>query len=429
MSKEDVVIEPLNEMESSMMLVQEPGITTITFFSSVDNSDFAATAKYFRDRLQSILQANPWAAGKVVRNRQHKNLQLVYPKKISQELLDQILVIVDDNDDGTNQLKADMPYEEICTAVDKHSAMLPSGRKCINRDTLVTRVTLVPGESSFGLPSFALIASMSHTVADGYTYYRILSMLSSKEPIEPLNATRKANIDATKVAWDPQDWKFVTTNFGMVVNLLHGMFFKPKAKCYAFYVDPKKIQAIKEEEAKSKVVDFVSTNDVLVSNHSNLVKPRIQTMAINFRNRVSGAESSDAGNYEAVLVLDKGSYSTPTQVRQAVQNYNKDATATGRKDPLPGVWEALKEPRLLGQLSNWTSFFDQLEVPSWTQELHLPVLNISKIPFDCAVMFKPKAGFYAIMYICTTPSFQNREFWQTNAPVDELVSNEIFGDE
>jgi len=270
---------------------------------------------------------------------------------------------------------------------------------------------------------------MSHTVADGYTYYRILSMLSSKEPIEPLNATRKANIDATKVAWDPQDWKFVTTNFGMVVNLLHGMFFKPKAKCYAFYVDPKKIQAIKEEEAKSKVVDFVSTNDVLVSNHSNLVKPRIQTMAINFRNRVSGAESSDAGNYEAVLVLDKGSYSTPTQVRQAVQNYNKDATATGRKDPLPGVWEALKEPRLLGQLSNWASFFDQLEVPSWTQELHLPVFNISKIPFDCAVMFKPKAGFYAIMYICTTPSFQNRDFWQTNAPVDELVSNEIFGDE
>jgi hypothetical protein len=165
---------------------------------------------------------------------------------------------------------------------------------------LVSRFTLVPtvngsnktsNDDTKNGSSYALIASMSHMAADGYTNYRILSMLSLDKPIVTLNPQRKP-IETSQVAWDPADWKFVTMNIGFIGKLIWGMIRGTRAKCFAYYVHDDKIAAIKEEYKDHNAnVKFVSTNDILVSNHSTLVRPRIQTMAINFRNRVPNAEN------------------------------------------------------------------------------------------------------------------------------------------
>jgi hypothetical protein len=140
---------------------------------------------------------------------------------------------------------------------------------------------------------------------------------------------------------------------------------------------------------------------------------------------------NDAGNYDAAMLLDEPSYSSPAAVRQALQQYTQDTTSTGRTHPLPGIWEALFQGTY-AQLSNWAfSDWNELKIPpnqhAIVQELHLPIINISKLPFDCAVIFKPKAGKTAIMYICKTPSVSTQEFWQENAPVGQLISSSVFG--
>ena len=423
------VTEPLSEVESSSQLLVESGVTTVTFFSSPPFSssgddEFDKVATNLRERVRNILGANPWAAGKVIRNRNHKNLQLVYPKKISDEILDRILII---SKIAANSIHSETPYDEMYSAIDKASAIIPSGKSCINKDILSTKITLVPHQES---ASFALIMSMSHTIADGYTYYRILSMLSESISIESTNARRKVEINPTQDAWSTDDWNFITTNVGFIANLVWGFLFGSKAKCFAFYTDDEKISSIKGEESQQEIVEYVSTNDILVSNHSMITRPRLQTIAINFRGRVPGAEKNDGGNYEAVLFLDEKSYNSASVVRQAVQNYERDATRTGRTADLPSTWKAWKSNPLLGQLSNWSSFFDEIQLgeedSGWKQELHLPILNIRQIPFDCAVIFRPKANKTAIMYVCTSPQYQSAEFWQGNSPVGELVSSAIF---
>jgi hypothetical protein len=45
-------------MESSPMLVQEPGITTITFFSGVGDTATTTLTDYFRDHIQQVANAN-----------------------------------------------------------------------------------------------------------------------------------------------------------------------------------------------------------------------------------------------------------------------------------------------------------------------------------------------------------------------------------
>merc|ERR1712232_847961 len=69
------------------------------------------------------------------------------------------------------------------------------GKSCVNKDEPLTRLAITAeceGE-------FAVIFSMSHTIADGATYYSVLNMLGSKGEVTSLNASRK-NAEADKIA-------------------------------------------------------------------------------------------------------------------------------------------------------------------------------------------------------------------------------------
>ena len=46
------------------------------------------------------------------------------------------------------------------------------GVKAVNKGDVQLKVTIVPGESTGSGEQWALIVSISHTIADGYTYYQ-----------------------------------------------------------------------------------------------------------------------------------------------------------------------------------------------------------------------------------------------------------------
>ena len=70
------------------------------------------------------------------------------------------------------------------------------GVKAVNKGDVQLKVTIVPGESTGSGEQWALIVSISHTIADGYTYYQIYNMLSSSAEIKKLSPARKDSFSA-----------------------------------------------------------------------------------------------------------------------------------------------------------------------------------------------------------------------------------------
>ena len=60
------------------------------------------------------------------------------------------------------------PGRAICTAYRG-----TTGVKAVNKDAVQMKVTIVPDKSPSAGDQWALIVSISHTIADGYTYYEV----------------------------------------------------------------------------------------------------------------------------------------------------------------------------------------------------------------------------------------------------------------
>jgi len=129
---EKEVIVPLLAMESSKALMEEPGVTSITFY----RGDLAKATVYIRARVKAIVDANPWLAGRLVRDKQHKNVQLVHPQTpVSDDLIERLF----HPNPCKLRIGSEMPYEEL--SKEATSAVVKKGRKLINRPDLVTRIT------------------------------------------------------------------------------------------------------------------------------------------------------------------------------------------------------------------------------------------------------------------------------------------------
>jgi hypothetical protein len=359
---ENNVIVPLLSIEFSKALLEESGITSITFYSG----DLEQATAYIRARFKKIVAANPWLAGRVVKNRQHKNLQLVHPKSpVLDTMIDQLF------HSSPSQVKigSEMGYPELCKAV--KSAMIPKGRQLVNKQGLVTRVSIVP-DADHSEDGFALIFSLSHCPADGHTYYQILNQFFSSGNIQPLQARRIH--EASKKTTDAVGKKLYDYPLSapVIFNILKSMVFGKKAECFAYFVDPEKVNKVKAEYTTNPEEDvtFVSTNDILTSSFAKSIRARICMMAINFRNRIEGLVDQDAGNYEGFLLYDEKMYGTPGKVRKVLQ---KGPPFLSMAKELPGFWESLSCN--LGQVTNWSSFAGDLSFEGCKQRLHLPVYD------------------------------------------------------
>ena len=115
-------------------------------------------------------------------------------------------------------------------------------------------------------------------------YYQIYNMLSAEAEIRSLNVQRKNHFcDALKTCVGKKEYDMqLSTAF--FCNMIGRIVCGGKATCRAAFVDTSKIAAAKEAGNLPPGVDFVSTNDVLVSRLARLSGVRIMEVAVNFRN-------------------------------------------------------------------------------------------------------------------------------------------------
>jgi hypothetical protein len=391
------IAEPLLDLECSSVIASEQPVNTVTFFKGCSGK---SAHESMVDRVREVLKVNPWVAGRIIRSKTHKNLQLIHPKgdvDISDEILGELLRL----DPADLTLNSKMPYDDMVNAIVASSVTvpvlaMPTFSSDFESKELVTRITIV--SDSVDPLAVALILSMSHIVADGSTYYQFMHMLSKSAKITPLRATRnQAAFDKIPASLGETDYNFMLGS-GLIGNAIGGLVFGKKAQLFCHYIDDARMAAAKaaaKEQCTEHGVKFVSSNDVLVSELAKLTGVRLWMMAMNFRGRVDGIDMDLAGNYESCLWLDKGVYSSPATIRKILRD---GPPFKAHSEPLPSTWECITSAQL-GNCSSWAFSKEELAIGEATQQLHIPLIPTGAIPFESVCMFYPSKGKLAVMIL------------------------------
>jgi len=413
------------DLESQHM-IWEKGITTVSFFSG-DKPNLTS-------RLLEIVKANPWLVSTLIRNKKihEKNIILCYPSGITEEHIKTVY------HESTLPISENMPFEELSKALSK-KAILPMGTTLLKKKLPISSFTLTPctNNNEGGEGKFALIVSISHAVADGHTYYKILSMLSSSTQIESLNAKRKFDVaPKIRAATGEAEYNYGVSSATMINCVLKmANPFSAKTEIAAYYIDKEKVKNTKakedEREKKKEKQDLempfsCSTNDILTSSFGNAAEIRVLMMAINLRKRLEGAVDNDAGNYESVVMYDPPGYEHPSDIRKSL--CRGVPFIREHSHPLPKFCEASR--CRIGIITSWAfSSFDGeivLGGSNTKMTLHLPVFDAKAIPFPIAVVFKPKKDSLAIIYAGPQHTVCADKLNAAGAPIGDIVNSSIF---
>lgn len=378
----DLRTQALSADERGLFLMAVPSITTITFFKG------PVRVSGLRDIVSSVLAANPWLAGRLVRSSRWGPVTLLYQDGTrSDNLTDKVFAEIPA---GSHDIHADMPYELLAGQV-LSLPVVKAGRLCINNDEPLFRVCLTSDSKAPGI-GFALLVSMSHVIADGNTYYQVLNMLSGKTVVA-LNPMR---IDISRLvgAATGGDTSSFAALVGSIVNSLWRMLFVTGYnKIHFRLVSGNKILAAKEQACLYGEVPFVSTNDIITSSLGQMFKTDFVFMAINWRGRIDGCSMDLAGNYDSSLLINQQDCATPGLFRKA---FARACHAGSNNSSHIRVFLRFMLSKSM-IITNWASFPEELSVEGCVKTLHLPVCVPSMI--NACVIFKPRPGELAVLCI------------------------------
>jgi hypothetical protein len=243
----------------------------------------------------------------------------------------------------------------------------------------------------FGLLSSAdgsevcVFVSISHVIADGHTLYSLYKMLDPTQPIvrmdrKSVKSFLKSGIETTSVFPNhPDPYKAILEQQMQVI--MPACFNSAKergeqgreieytlANVNMNQVKTEKSIFKQSPEFINKELEFVSTNDILVSWLQKLCpKADCCDLAVNLRGRIPSLKSHTAGNYVYGPTMRKENYQSPAAVRKFVNSTFKSGnswdmpTSEDRKD-------------FVGAMStNWATFYHHLELPGYEQKMHMPI--------------------------------------------------------
>jgi len=292
-----------------------------------------------------------------------------------------------------------MDSSELSNRITGTAAHILAGNKSLGKLEYQTALSVIP-DGKRPADTFCVVFSVGHVIADGFTYYKLLNMLSANGEISALSPTRKMAIEEqSKVAMGDEvhGWAFSgSTMCNVVCSMLCA---SKKALIESYYIDPERVKTAKAAVAgKTQGVEFVSTNDVLTSMWGMAVDADVVMMPLNWRNRLPDFTDSDAGNYEGTLAFGPGDFDHPGLVRKTLLSGPPTFTRAGPNAPMP---KGYKNCRCrIAMMTNWAfPFFSEVVVDGCTQMVHLPHIDTGMIPFEIGVVYRPCTGRTAVTYM------------------------------
>jgi len=364
----------LLDIEKTLYTSDEAATSTITWF----RGNYKAAAEILKARLAPILEANPWLTGRVV--QRNGKLLLMYSKS-NNIMIEEYIHILSPED---SPLSRDTPLDKLGAASSK--LLVTNGPT-----QSLLQVTVVPSHND---PStyFGVVVSMSHIVADGYTFYAIHNMLCSGDKVQSLIVERISDTHETQVAAMGKDEYAYLKSAGYILNMVGGLVwskFLPAYRVQTKYVrvDRAVMSKIKKLLASlDKNVPYISTNDVLTSWFLRKSGCRHGLLVVNWRDKLAGHTPNHAGNYENVLYYGRDDSTTPTLIRQSLNKLKRT-----KSECMPSFWERVSGSN--ATVTNWASFAKPNVIEGCKEELHVPLYDLASIlPCTMAVLCIFRAG-------------------------------------
>lgn len=359
-----VLIKLLDEEQRTFELMFEP--TTVASFYVKNATSTENMKEYLTERFSSILKANPWLCGRLVKVKTDDgktNVCISYSNDVSNPL-DYISHITDDT------LFENKQWKPIWLNILPH---LPKKTgQCIDKDEQLCKLLII---ENLARSELALVFSLSHSLGDGSTFYQLWKMLDTCEDVVSMVAERDHNFvhyvqrDTNLSTTDVSSWKFFKFFAGMIGRGLRRIICRKKAPRINMYkVNMDTINRIKAEYHNGGE-NFVSTNDILNAwffgkDGCNLDKI---SMFINLRSRIPELESNMAGTYSLYSQLYIADIDNPTAFRERWKKVlSKD---------YPQFPDSLTNAN---GSDNWSSFYHQVEVDGYAHAFHIPVYDVSE---------------------------------------------------
>ncbi|KAH9183106.1 hypothetical protein AeNC1_014917 [Aphanomyces euteiches] len=298
-------MQALKLLDAEHTTVYVGPISTITFYSTTSASSHADTTAYLQEQVDAIVAANPWLAGRIKSGWFMSNLTLEFGPNPSKIVVEEAQL---------PHLSRQLDYTEIVNMCSPFDVV--HGTTLVNSEYPMLRMTWITISES----QAALYFSLSHVVADGYTYYRLYGMLSGNTRIEALTASRILDFTsmAEKIVNGGNDSTQLLTSLPFIVNMVGTMAFTSSTSYSIHTFNSKWIADEKKKHKDASPVGFVSTNDILTSWAFRISQCDVGFMAINFRGRVEGVDRAHAGNYESALGYQPDDYATPALIRESI---------------------------------------------------------------------------------------------------------------
>eukprot|EP01032_Pedospumella_encystans_P029367 gene29367-33164_t len=235
-------------------------------------------------------------------------------------------------------------------------------------------------------------------------------MLDHRTPITPI-ATERVHAFSSEMA---KNLNFGTSLLELPFVLcgsLYNRFVGPPMQARVFAVSTEDVQQQKQAYASNVsslsstnsnpptnepvAVDitrtsFLSTNDILTSWFFKFSKIEMGFMIANFRNRHSSLNNTHGGNYQGRILFLPPDMQRPEQIRASLQHFK----------PTSGVTPTLAQVgRMnLALVTNWATFYTDVEFCGCEQVIHLPVIDLSKVALKQGmVVFKANQGVTGVI--------------------------------
>ncbi|KAL3936052.1 MAG: hypothetical protein SGBAC_008549 [Bacillariaceae sp.] len=421
---------PLMGFETGYAVMVQTGVTTINFFPAKD-VDFDMSKKKLKSRLKKICEANIWLVGTIIKDKKrHERLMCSFPNAVTDEDIDAIFST--EAFDSVDEISSSTSYEMLAKRIKESGAICRSGYKVVNKPDRVLKVSLFPIN---GNKEFAFVFSISHLMADGHTYYKVLSMLADGSTIDSLQVQRVDRFNEVVEQTIGKADKEVLQSGYIVGNLVcRKLFGPPISTASSNYIDPAKIAIAKQEEKESHSNDpnlFVSTNDIITSAYGKAVDSGVLVMALNLRGRTPEASENLAGNYETLLWFDKHGIETPAKIRQSLSR-GPPFRRVSDKGPMTR-WQEMTTT--ISLISSWIFPSFDADIHLWQKDgspsssvmLHLPLyVTVDGSPVPSLLVFKPCKGRLAVMSFYHANNNYHKRLIDGGEILGETVSAGMF---
>ena len=269
---------------------------------------------------------------------------------------------------------------------------------------------------------------MSHAVVDGFTYYKLLSMLGGA-PVEAMDINRPeqqvySNMEIEQSGKEIVDYGASVTYIKHIVwnNVLKS---KPHNAIICRYVDADKVASAKGSKAALGDANFVSTNDLLVSQVGRASQVDFMMQTLNYRNRASILNDNHAGNYENVCAYDSNGYARAGDVRNSLLK-----KPFGNIKKMPGFCSKAR----MAFYTTWV--FQKVPLPEiegCDVTLHIPIMNFDPTgdvtkalvcPLDVAITFRSQTNKIAMIKFCCRAD--PKEYSNEQSVLGASISDDIF---